>query len=55
MKVYTGMEQVEFLAVEIDKQQFTLKLRLNEKVVGCTKLGKTQRMIGLLCYELYSL
>ena len=28
------------------------KLQLNDKVVGYTKLGKTQRMIGLLCAAL---
>jgi len=26
-----------------------LKVRLNDKGVGCTKLNKTQRMMGLLC------
>jgi hypothetical protein len=32
----------------IYKQQVTLKVRLNEKVVGRTELHKTQRIIGLL-------
>jgi hypothetical protein len=27
----------------------TLKVQLNEKVVGRTKVGKTQRIVGLLC------
>jgi hypothetical protein len=26
-----------------------LKVQLNDEVVGCTKLSKTQRMIDLLC------
>jgi hypothetical protein len=29
-------------------KQGTLKLRLNDNALACTKLGKTQRMIGLL-------
>ena len=37
------------MAVIYKKKQITLKLWLNEKSVGLTKLGKTQRMIGLLC------
>jgi hypothetical protein len=31
-----------------------LKVRLNDKVVGITKLNKTQRNIGLLCVALKS-
>ena len=33
----------------IYKQYAALYARLNDKVVGRTKLDKTQRMIGLLC------
>ena len=35
--------------VVIYKQSVALEVRLNNKAVGLTKLGKTQRMIGLLC------
>ena len=33
----------------IYKQSVALEVRLNNKAVGLTQLGKTQRMIGLLC------
>jgi len=33
----------------IYKQQVTLKVWLNNNVLGLTKLSKTQRNIGLLC------
>jgi len=35
--------------VVIYKQLVTLNIRLNDKLVGLTNLGKTLRMIGLLC------
>jgi hypothetical protein len=36
----------------IYKHKITLKVWLNDKAVGLTKLGKTKRMIGLLCAAL---
>jgi len=33
----------------IYEQQVTLKLWLNNYILGITKLGKTQRNVGLLC------
>jgi len=36
------------------KLQFPLKVRLNYKVVGLTKLNTTQKNIGLLCAVLKS-
>jgi hypothetical protein len=31
------------------KQEVTLRVRLNDKVVGLTEMDKTERKIGLLC------
>jgi len=33
----------------IYKQELTLKVRLNGKILGCAKIIKTPRMTGLLC------
>jgi hypothetical protein len=43
-----GGNSIQYIAV-IYKQSVTLKVQSNDKVVGLTELGRTQRNIGLLC------
>jgi hypothetical protein len=46
-----GKDLINYKVV-IYKQQVALKVRLNDKAVGRTEHGKTQRMFGLSCIVL---
>jgi hypothetical protein len=47
-KAARGERSIELTRRPLLTKQVTLKVQLNDKVVCCTKLGKTQRMISLL-------